>query len=52
MLGEQTLKGIAKRAFERSKADQVEALISAKTEHLTRFAVNTIHQNVSEWTFF
>lgn len=48
MLGEQKLKEIAKRIFELSSADQVEVLITAKTEHLTRFAVNAIHQNVSE----
>ena len=48
MHGEQKLNEIVKRVFERSKADQVEVLIAAKTEHLTRFAVNTIHQNVSE----
>jgi PmbA protein len=48
MRGEQKLKEAAKRIFELSCADQVEVLIAAKTEHLTRFAVNTIHQNVSE----
>jgi PmbA protein len=48
MLGERKLKEITDRIFKRSHADQVEVLIAAKIEHLTRFAVNTIHQNVSE----
>ena len=48
MYGERQLDEIAKRVFERSSADQVEVLITTKTEHLTRFAVNAIHQNVSE----
>ena len=31
-----------------SSADQTEVLIFSNDQHLTRFAVNTIHQNVSE----
>jgi predicted Zn-dependent protease len=48
MLGKQKLKQIASRVFELTSADQAEVIIAGKTEHLTRFAANTIHQNVSE----
>jgi PmbA protein len=42
------LKKIADRLLSLSPADQTEVLILRKDEHLTRFAANTIHQNVSE----
>ena len=48
MLGKDKLRGIADRVLALSGADQTEVLIAAGDEHLTRFAANTIHQNVSE----
>ena len=48
MLGKDKLKTIANRVLTLSGADQTEVLIFSGDEHLTRFAVNTIHQNVSE----
>jgi PmbA protein len=46
--GEKKLKEIADRVLALSSADQTEVLIFSNDEYLTRFAVNTIHQNVSE----
>jgi PmbA protein len=48
VLGKQALKSIAERVITLSGADQTEVLISCDDEYLTRFATNTIHQNVSE----
>lgn len=48
MLGQTKLEEIARRVLGFSNADQTEVLIFSNAEHLTRFAVNTIHQNVSE----
>lgn len=48
MLGRDRLNEIAQLALESAQADQAEVLISSGDEHLTRFAENTIHQNVSE----
>ena len=48
MLGKEKLKEIADQVLALSSADQTEVLISGTDERLTRFAVNTIHQNVSE----
>lgn len=48
MLGKEKLREIADRALALSNADQTEVLIFSGDEHLTRFAVNAIHQNVSE----
>jgi len=48
MLGKDKLYEIAQRVLGFSKADQTEVLVIGNSEHLTRFAVNTIHQNVSE----
>ena len=48
MLGKEQLNAIAGRVLALSVADQTEVLIFSGDEHLTRFAVNTIHQNVSE----
>lgn len=48
MLGRDRLNEIAQLALESAQADQTEVLISSGDEHLTRFAENTIHQNVSE----
>ena len=42
------LADIADRVLALSGADQTEVLISGTDEHLTRFAANAIHQNVSE----
>ena len=48
MLGKEKLSDIANQVLKLSSADQTEVLIFSNDEHLTRFAVNTIHQNVSE----
>ena len=48
MLGKKKLQEVADRVLDLSSADQTEVLIFSHDEHLTRFAVNTIHQNVSE----
>jgi len=48
VLGKGKLKEIADRVLTLSSADQTEVLIFSDDQHLTRFAVNTIHQNVSE----
>ncbi len=48
MLGKDKIQEIAERALAFSSADQTEVLIFGNDHHLTRFAVNTIHQNVSE----
>ena len=48
VLGESRLAEIAQQVLREAKADQTEVVISGNDTHLTRFAVNTIHQNVSE----
>ena len=48
MLGEHQLKQIAEAVLRTAKADQTEVLIQADDQQLTRFAENTIHQNVAE----
>lgn len=48
MLGKEKLAAIAERILALSEADQTEVLVISGDEQLTRFAVNTIHQNVSE----
>jgi PmbA protein len=47
-LGPAELRRIAERVFRLSEADETEVEISATTDALTRFANNTIHQNVAE----
>jgi predicted Zn-dependent protease len=47
-LGPAELRRIAERVFKLSEADEIEVDISAVTSALTRFANNTIHQNVAE----
>lgn len=42
------LRRIAERVFRLSEADETEVAIEAVTDALTRFANNTIHQNVAE----
>jgi predicted Zn-dependent protease len=44
------LQGIAERVLKLSEADATEVEIGATTDALTRFANNTIHQNVAERT--
>ena len=44
------LTRIAERVFRLSEADETEVEIGATTDALTRFANNTIHQNVAEQT--
>lgn len=39
---------IAERVFKASPADETEVMVDATTDALTRFANNTIHQNVAE----
>lgn len=48
MQGKEKLKVIADRVLALSGADQTEVLILSNDEQLTRFAANTIHQNVAE----
>lgn len=47
-LGASGLRRIAERIFKLSEADETEVDVSAVTSALTRFANNTIHQNVAE----
>src|SRR6185437_13669552 len=47
-LGAAELRRIAERIFKLSEADETEVDVSAVTSALTRFANNTIHQNVAE----
>jgi len=48
LVGEDRLKQIADQVLALSSADQTEVLLFGHEESLTRFAANTIHQNVSE----
>ncbi len=48
MLGEKRLAEIAQRVLRESKAEQTEVMITSNDSYLTRFATNTIHQNVAE----
>ncbi len=44
------LRRIAEKTFKCSEADETEVLIDVTSDALTRFANNTIHQNVAEQT--
>jgi len=46
--GKDRLQQIAERVLGYASADQTEVLVFSGETHLTRFAVNTIHQNVTE----
>jgi PmbA protein len=48
LLSDSELRRIAERVFQFSDADETEVAIDAVTDALTRFANNTIHQNVAE----
>ncbi len=48
MRGRPELEEIADRVLEMSGADQTEVMIAGVDNRLTRFAANTIHQNVNE----
>ena len=48
MLGEKRLADVAQHVLRGAKADQTEVMITSNDSFLTRFATNTIHQNVSE----
>ncbi len=48
MQGKEKFTKVAQRVLDLSGADQTEVLVLGQEEYLTRFAVNTIHQNVSE----
>jgi len=48
VLGQDRLQQIAERTLGVAKADQTEVLVFSGQTDLTRFAVNTIHQNVTE----
>ena len=48
MLGQHRLQEIAERALREATADQTEVIVTGSNSLLTRFAANTIHQNVSE----
>lgn len=47
-LGASALRRLAEKIFKLSEADETEVDVSAVTSALTRFANNTIHQNVAE----
>ncbi len=48
MLTQSELRRIAERVFKLSDADETEVMIDGTSDALTRFANNTIHQNVAE----
>jgi PmbA protein len=48
VLGEKRLAEVAQHVLREAKADQTEVMVTTTDSHLTRFATNTIHQNVSE----
>lgn len=48
MLTQSELRRIAERVFKLSDADETEVMIDVTADSLTRFANNTIHQNVAE----
>src|SRR5580693_1270375 len=48
MLSPSELRRIAERVFKLSDADETEVMIDVTSDALTRFANNTIHQNVAE----
>ena len=48
MLGPDKVKELTEQALSFSKADQTEVLLTAEESALTRFANNSIHQNVAE----
>ncbi|HEV3220359.1 MAG TPA: TldD/PmbA family protein [Candidatus Acidoferrales bacterium] len=48
MLTQSELRRIAERVFKLSDADETEVMIDSTSDALTRFANNTIHQNVAE----
>lgn len=48
LLAEKELRRIVERILKLSEADETEVALDATTDALTRFANNTIHQNVAE----
>lgn len=48
MLGQEKISEIARTALGTSKADQTELVVMSSNSSLTRFANNSIHQNVAE----
>lgn len=46
--GEERLRGIADRVLQTATSDEVEVLVTRGQTDLTRFAANSIHQNVAE----
>ena len=48
MIGKAEIKAIADTVLSAAQADQTEVLVEGQDLALTRFAANTIHQNVSE----
>jgi len=48
VLGEKRLREIAESVIDLATGDQTEVIVSSGQTDLTRFAVNTIHQNVTE----
>jgi PmbA protein len=48
LLTQSELRRIAERVFKLSDADETEVMIDVTADSLTRFANNTIHQNVAE----
>ena len=48
LLSEAEIRRLAERIFKLSEADETEVQIEVTSDALTRFANNTIHQNVAE----
>jgi len=48
MIGSKKLKKLAEFALSASLADQTEVIIGSGSSNTTRFAINTIHQNISK----
>ena len=48
MIGEDQARRLAAQALELSRPDRAEVALKGTSSKLTRFANNTVHQNVSE----
>ena len=48
MLSKDTIHDLTQRVLKLSSAEETEVIVSGGTHSLTRFANNTIHQNVSD----
>ena len=48
LLSASEIRRIVERVFKLSEADETEVMVDVTSDALTRFANNTIHQNVAE----